>query len=235
MHPKQQQVLQTRYHLMLKNLIPLFLLVVFHTVAFAQDTLPKFTVNHVTSNVLVSWTNLFTSLTTINIQRSFDSTKNFTTIGSVLDVKNRKNGFVDPKPPNFNMFYRVFLSFEGGTYLFTTATRPVLDTSKAIPSLKDLQQSTVVTWFVPSKRVYTGNDNNVVVNLPDANKKKYVIKFFDENGVPIFELNKIPETYLTIEKVNFLHAGTFNFEVYEDGVMIEKHKFYISKEGKVGR
>ena len=214
---------------MLKNLAVLICLIIICTSARAQDTLPKFTVNHVTSNVLVSWTNPFTSLTTLNIQRSYDSTKNFKTIGSVLDVKNRRNGFVDPKPPTFNMFYRIFLSFEGGTYLFTTSSRPVLDTTKAIPSLKDLQQSTVVTWFVPSKRVYTGFDNNVVVNLPEVTKKKYLIKFFDENGIPLFELNKITETYLTIEKVNFLHAGTFNFEVYEDGVMIEKHKFYIGK------
>lgn len=216
----------------MRIVIVLLFFFVCHINAHAQDTLPKFTVNHVTNNVLVSWTNPFTSLTTINIQRSFDSTKNFTTIGSVLDVKNRRNGFVDPKPVSYNMFYRLFLSFEGGTYIFTPSQRPVLDTSKAPPSLKDLQQSTVVTGFVPSKRVYSGKDNNVIINLPGALNKKYVVKFFDENGFPLFEINKINETYLTIEKVNFVHAGTFTFEIYEDGLLIEKYKFYIGKEGK---
>ncbi len=35
-----------------------------------------------------------------------------------------------------------------------------------------------------------------------------------------------------MEKVNFVHAGIFNFEIYEDGVLIEKHKIYIAKDGK---
>ncbi|MEP6615834.1 MAG: hypothetical protein ABJA57_04615 [Ginsengibacter sp.] len=216
----------------MRNLILLLILIVCYVHTIAQDTLPNFTVNHITSNVLVSWTNPFTSLTTINIQRSYDSTKNFKTIGTVLDVKNKKNGFVDPKPPTFTMFYRIFLSFEGGTYLFCSSSRPVLDTSKVLPVFKNLQQSTVATWFVPSKRVYSNTENNVIINLPEAATKKCVVKFFDENGTPLFEVNKITDTYLTIEKVNFLRAGTYNFEVYEDGLMIEKHKFYISKEGK---
>jgi hypothetical protein len=215
-----------------KNLIVLFFFLIYHIHSFAQDTLPRLTVNYVSNNILVSWTNPFTSLTTINIQRSFDSTKNFKTIGSVLDVKNKRNGFVDPNPPSYNMFYRIFLSFEGGTYIFTSSHMPVLDTSKVLPSLKSRQQSTAVTGFVPSKRVYTSRDNNVIVNLPEANHKKYVVKFFDENGISMFELNKISETYLTIEKVNFLHAGIFNFEVYEDGILVEKYKFSIAKEGK---
>lgn len=199
---------------------------------FSQDTLPKISVSDISGHILVSWTNPFTTLTTINIQRSFDSLKNFTTIGSVLDVANKRNGFIDSKPLSPNMFYRIFLSFEGGTYLFTKSSRPVKDTSKALPDFKDFQQSTVNTWFVPSKLIYTGRDNNVIIALPDAGKKKYTIKFFEENGAFIFELTKITETYLTLEKVNFIHAGIFDFEIYENGVLIEKHKVYVPKDGK---
>lgn len=231
LHPKQR-VPPARYHLMRKNLFALSLILIYQAHSFAQDTLPKITVNHITNNVLVSWTNPFTSLTTINIQRSFDSTKNFKTIGSVLDVKNKKNGFVDSKPPTFNMFYRVFLSFEGGTYLFTSSFRPVLDTTKVIPVFKNLQQSNLATGFVPSKHVYTNGENNVIINLPEATSKRCSVKFFEENGNPLFEVNKITDTYLTIEKVNFFHAGAYNFELYEDGVLVEKHKFYISREGR---
>ena len=198
----------------------------------AQDTLPKISVSNISEHILVSWTNPFTTLTTINIQRSFDSTKNFTTIGSVLDVANKRNGFIDSKPLTLNMFYRIFLSFEGGTYLFTKSSRPVKDTAKALPNFKEFQQSAVNTWFVPSKLIYTGKDNNVIIALPDAGKKKYVIKFFEENGAFLFELNKITETYLTLEKVNFLHAGIFDFEIFENGVLIEKHKVYVPKDGK---
>ena len=199
---------------------------------FAQDTLPKISVTNISDHILISWTNPFVTLTTINIQRSFDSTKNFSTIGSVLDVANKRNGFIDSKPLSLKMYYRIFLSFEGGTYMFTKSSRPIKDTTIALPDMKEFQQSTVNTWFVPSKLVYTGRDNNVIIALPDAGKKKYTIKFFEENGQFILELNKITEPYLTLEKVNFLHAGIFDFEVYENGVLIERHKVYVPKDGK---
>lgn len=209
-----------------------FFVLLFSQKSFSQDTLPNLSVTNVNNHILVSWTNPFVTLSTINIQRSFDSTKNFTTIGSVLDVTNKKNGFIDSKPLALNMYYRIFLSFEGGTYLFTRSTRPVKDTSKALTATKEFQQSTVNTWFVPSKLVYTGRDNNVIIALPDAGKKKYSIKFFEENGAFIFELNKITEPYLTLEKVNFTRSGIFDFEVYENGVLIEKHKVYVPRDGK---
>ena len=57
--------------------------------------------------------------------------------------------------------------------------------------------------------------------------------FFEENGPLIFELNKITEPYLTLEKVNFSHSGIFDFEIYESGVLIEKHKVYVPKDGKL--
>ena len=199
---------------------------------FAQDTLPKISVSNIGGHILVAWTNPYVTLSTINIQRSFDSTKNFSTIGSVLDVTNKRNGFIDSKPLTPNMFYRVFLSFEGGTYMFSRSSRPLKDTSRALPDIKDFQQSAVNTWFVPSRLVYTGKDNNVVIALPDAPRKKYIIKFFEETGVFLFELNKITEPYLTLDKVNFMHAGIFDFEVYENGVLVEKHKVYVPKDSK---
>ena len=199
---------------------------------FAQDTLPKVSVSNISDHILISWTNPYVTLTTINIQRSFDSTKNFTTIGSVLDVANKRNGFIDAKPLSLKMYYRIFLSFEGGTYMFTRSSRPLKDTARVFPDIKEFQQSTVNTWFVPSRLVYTGRDNNVIISLPDAPKKKYSIKFFEESGALVFELNKISEPYLTLDKVNFLHAGIFDFEVYENGVLIEKHKVYVPKDGK---
>ena len=217
---------------MRKFLILIFLITI-SKFLFAQDTLPRATVALIGNRILISWVNPYVYITTINIQRSNDSLKNFTTIGSVLDVKNKKNGFVDNLAGTSKMFYRVFLSFEGGTYVFSKAYRPYSDTSAALTDLKDLKQSTVSTWFTPSKWVYTGRDNNVIISLPNALKKKYAVKFFEESGSMVFELNKITEPYLTVEKVNFVHAGLFNFELYEDGVLIERHKFYIPKDGKI--
>jgi len=217
---------------MYKLLITLIFFFILQKKSFAQDTLPSISVTQISNKVLISWTNPFTSVTTINIQRSYDSLKKFTTIGSVLNVKAKTNGFVDAKefiPPQY---YRLFISFEGGTYLFTQSHRPGIDTMKNVSEINDIQQSPVQTWFVPSKLVYTGKENNIIISLPNAEKKKYSIKFFEEDGTPLFEIKKITESYLTLDKVNFIHAGLFNFEVYADGLLVEKHKFYIPKDGK---
>jgi len=216
----------------MKKSVFLFLIVFVCQHSLAQDTLPRISVTGIGTNVLVSWTNPFITLTTINIQRSFDSIKNFTTIGSVLDVTNKRNGYIDTRPLTPNMYYRIFLSFEGGTYLFTKSSRAIKDTTKAIADIRDFQQSVNNSWFVPSRTIYTGKDNNVIISLPDAGKKKYTVKFFEENGTFLFELRKITETYLTLEKVNFLRSGIFNFELYENGILIEKHKVYVPKDGK---
>ena len=209
-----------------------FILIISNNILLAQDTLPRLTVVNVSNHILISWTSPYFNLTTINIQRSFDSIKNFRTIGTILDVKNKVNGFADNKPPYGKIFYRVFLSFEGGTYLFTKSYQPVIDTLKSLP--EDISpQTTVLPWFVPSSRVYTGTDNNVIISLPDADKKKYTLKFFEENGTPLFEINKITEPYLTLEKVNFYHSGIFNFELFDEGILIEKDKLYIPQDTKI--
>ncbi|KAA9037639.1 hypothetical protein FW778_16220 [Ginsengibacter hankyongi] len=222
---------------MRKSIFIILSLIVLHKISLAQDTLPKISVTQLGTKVLVSWVNPFNSLTTINIQRSYDSLKNFTTIGSVLNVSARNNGFVDSKEFIPSQYYRVFISFEGGTYMFTQSHRPGIDTSKTIAEVNEIKEIVkqgppVQTFFIPSKLVYTGKENNVIISLPDANKKKYSIKFFENDGTPIFEIKKITEPYLTLDKVNFIHAGLFNFELYADGALVERHKFYIPKDGQ---
>lgn len=211
--------------------------------SFAQDTLPKITVTQLGKKVLVSWDNPYLNTTNINIQRSGDSTKGFKTIGSVLNVGPGINGFTDPKEflPS-DQFYRLFISFEGGTYIFTESHRPGKDTlKKIVVAEKPVGLEKVVekeipkhirNVFVPSRHVFTGKDNNVIVSLPDFARNKYSIKFYEDNGNFLFELKKIPEAYLTLDKVNFRHAGLFIFEIYNNRIIIERHKFYIPKDGK---
>ena len=162
---------------MYKLIIILFLSLLLQKISVAQDTLPKISVTHLGNKVLVSWTNPFTSLTTINIQRSYDSLRNFTTIGSVLNVSAKTNGFVDSKEFMPAQYYRLFISFEGGTYIFTASPLPGIDTLKVIPAVTG-NLKPVQTWFVPSKQVYTGRDNNIVLYLPDAVHNKYSVTFF---------------------------------------------------------
>ncbi len=277
----------------------------------AQQTLPLITVKNNNGNIIVSWRNEYQlEVKNINIQRSFDSLKNYTTIGAVLNPQNIENGFVDMTPPYNKMYYRVFISFNAGEYLFSESGRPVKEILPPLPIISqpvvfepdvipDLKSETkvdtiykievsienkktetktiiskekigpdpiitdintkkqavisntkpanpivetmktpvetvpkeeVITY--PSRRIFTAKDNNVIINLPKAEKSKYLIKFFNDKEQPLFDLDKIKEEYLIIEKVNFLKTGWFYFEIYENGKLIEKNKFFISKDGK---
>jgi hypothetical protein len=219
--------------------IILVLLVCLQKTTFAQDTLPNLTVTKLGKKVLVSWNNPYYNPTNIMIQRSGDSLKNFKTIGSVLNVAPGINGFTDTKEfiPS-DQYYRVFISFEGGSYIFTKSHRPGLDTLRALPPIEETKvikeeaPIKVKNIFIPSKHVYTGKDNNVIISLPDADRNKYSIKIFDETGNFLFELKKISESYLTLDKSNFRQAGLYIFEIYNNKIIIERHKFYIPKDGK---
>ena len=231
----------------------------------AQDTLPKISVILYNGKAIISWKNTYTiQISNINIQRSTDSIKKFVTIGSVLNPMNEENGYVDNKMPTGKIFYRVFIAFEGGNYLFSKSYVPTLDTAKRTNkeiiefenemiikqraefkleitpnkkiTLSDKKEALVPVpppVFVPSKYVFIGKDNNLIIALPNAESKKMSIKFYDENNSFIFELSKINESYLIMEKVNFLHAGWFHFNLYENNNLVEKSKFLIQKEGKV--
>ncbi|MES2851128.1 MAG: hypothetical protein V4685_18905 [Bacteroidota bacterium] len=203
---------------------------------YAQDTLPRISVKNINNKVIISWRATYgATITAINIQRSADSLKNFTSIGSVLEPNNRENGFVDSKAPSTNMFYRVFVAFAGGSYIFSKSYKPVIDTFSSIsPGIQTQPEYEGTPGFIASRYIFTGKDNNIIIDLPDAATSKYSIKFFDDNDKPVFEISKVTEPYLIIEKVNFLHAGWFYFKLYENGVIKEKHQFYIPREGKYG-
>jgi len=216
----------------------LFLLVFsIQKITFAQDTLPKITVTQLGNKVLVSWNNPFTNVSNISVQRSWDSLKYFKTIGSLLDVSPGINGFADPNdfvPPN--QYYRLFISFHGGSYIFTESHRPGKDTLTSIPVIEKPavaeRPGNYRNLFIPSPHIFTGKDNNVIIALPDAAHKKYSIRFYRADGAFLFEVSKIKENFLTLDKANFLRSGLFIFELYENRIIIERHKFYIPRDGQ---
>ena len=213
----------------------------------AQDTLPKFSVKNVGNNrIIVSWNNPFQVIKQISIQRSFDSIKGYKSIMTVPDPTIPQNGFVDTKAPNDHMYYRLYILLDKGFYMFSSAQKPVLDTvrrtsfddkitrlngndSVSIPNF-GMNSKIRPEVFTPSVHVYTYRDGYVRVNLPEDENKKYTIKFFEEDNTFLFELKDIKERTFRIDKANFYHAGWFKFELYEDGKLKEKHKFYLQRE-----
>jgi hypothetical protein len=218
----------------------------------AQDTLPKFSVKNIGNNrIVIDWTNTFETIRQISIQRSFDSLKNFKTILTVPDPAIPQNGYADTKAPDNRMFYRLYIMFDRGTYIFSEAKRPVWDTAvikilsptdKAAVLLPVITTDGPVTGqiafdnkiknelWTPSRYVYTFKDGYIRISLPEEEDKKFNIKFFTEDNKLLFELKDIKEKNFKLDKANFYRAGWFKFELYEDGKLKEKNKFFLPKE-----
>ena len=235
----------------MKKLI-LFLLIVFYSTAslYAQEILPGISVVNINGKIIVSWKNEYQQpVTNINIQRSYDSLKNYTTIGSVLNPQNKENGYADANAPYNKMYYRVFIAFDGGSYLISQPLRPSKDTGtlgtssvrfpwqtdpSTDPNIQVPAPGSVNAEInFPSKWVFTSKDNNVVLFLPGASTKKYTAVFYDELEKKLFELTNLKDEYLIIEKVNFIRSGWYRFELMESGKLVEKNKFFIPKDGKI--
>ena len=120
--------------------------------------------------------------------------------------------------------------------MFTASHRPGKDTLTYVPPIDNViareNPRYDLNVFMPSKHIYTGKDNNIIITLPDAERKDYTIKFYEENGRFLFELKNLHENYLTLDKVNFRHSGLFHFELFSNRILIERHKFSIPKDGK---
>lgn len=84
--------------------------------------------------------------------------------------------------------------------------------------------------WVPSTFVYTGNDGNVVISLPDAAKCNYGIRFMREDSSFLFRIPSIKEPFVKLDKVNFLQAGWVFFALYDGETLIEKNKFLITRD-----
>lgn len=213
--------------------------------AQGQDTLPKFSAKNLgpdrdgNPRIIISWVNNYDSLGQISIQTSHDSLKSYRTIISLTDPNARTNGFADTKAPNDHMYYRLFIVKPNGQYFFSEVKRPQFDTAKVMvipvkepPVIKKPEPVVIIKKpdFVPSFYVYTNKEGYVFINLPDAEKQKYRIKFFEEGGDFLFEIKTIKQTGLTLDKATLMHAGWFLFELYNEDKLIEKSRFYLGKE-----
>ena len=242
----------------MKNFLSVLFLL-FAANGFAQHTLPKFKVVKAGERIILSWKNNYTlPIASLNIQRSYDSLRNYTTIGSVLNPGNLENGFSDNQAPYDRMYYRLFIGFEGGTYVITSPKRPVklppvpvskedsisltlkrfpwqadplADSAGVKPGTVIIPGKKEITF--PSKRIFTNSSHMVVIHLPDAMIKNYRALFFDDKGKKIMELTKLKEEYLILEKVYFMRSGWFTFELYENGELVEKNKIQILKDGNI--
>ncbi|WP_343667458.1 hypothetical protein [Chitinophaga sp.] len=108
----------------------------------------------------------------------------------------------------------------------TSTTPPPVVTDKGAVKEKEAPKEEKIVWH-PSNYIYTTADGNVNIKLPDAPNKKYIVKFYEPDGTFLFDIKEVKEPFLILEKAIFLHAGWFNFEILEDGKVLEKWNVFI--------
>ncbi|MFT4154291.1 hypothetical protein [Parafilimonas sp.] len=233
------------------------------------------------AKVRVAWTNPYgDSIVQLNIQRSWDSARNYKTIFVPLSPELPQNGYIDETAGYTGMYYRVFYVLANGSYFFTKAqkvktgsdfTDEISEDKKAdtnflitvhdddtmigqfnynqyrqfrdsivnytrdtLYSLTDADiliryYANNINWM-PSPHIFTNSDGYVQISLADASEKNYRLRFFDEFHKPLFSIQHIAQPQLLLDKTDFMHAGWFYFELYENNKVKERNKFYIPKD-----
>ena len=83
---------------------------------------------------------------------------------------------------------------------------------------------------IPMYRIVASRDGLVRISLTDFDKKKYTIKFYEDDETFLFEIKDFKEASLMLEKSNFYHSGWFRSELYEENKLVEKNRFFIPKD-----
>lgn len=100
--------------------------------------------------------------------------------------------------------------------------------SRKIDAMIKLQSKPQIV--LPMYRIVSNKDGLVQITLNDFDQKKYSIKFSEDDDTFLFEIKTIKEASLLLDKSNFYHAGWFKSELYENGKLVEKNRFFIPKE-----
>lgn len=80
--------------------------------------------------------------------------------------------------------------------------------------------------WTPSQYVFTNNLGNLVINLNNTQHKRYSLLIYSGMKL-LINLTNIQEDKIILEKSNFYHSGWYQFELYCDGILLEKNKFLL--------
>lgn len=103
---------------------------------------------------------------------------------------------------------------------------------QVVKPIQKIERLTKDDIFNPSGFIFTNSEGNLVIALPDVNKKKFSLSVFTKEGSPVFEMKNIKEPLLQIDKSNFYKSGWFKYELYEAGRLREKNRFFIPADIK---
>lgn len=203
-----------------------FILFIVPELSFGQALLPNITVINKNGKNVVSWSSPYNSIRQIGVQRSQDSLFNYATIGFVHRPDTKINSYTDDRPYGGVNFYRLFIQLSNGSYFYSNPAKSVA----GAPALSTGGAGSAAGGFIPSLFVYTNPEGNVNISLSDAARNHYHVRFYDASGKKLFEIDRIQQPLLIIDKSNFLHSGWFSFELFENGKLKEQYRFFIPNQ-----
>ena len=112
---------------------------------------PAISVRNVNGHSIIRWSDTGNSVTSINVQRSADSSRNFITIAGIPNKTDTV--FFDEKVITTKVFYRLFISFKGGGYLFTPS----------YPFIPDPVEIVLPKKLVPGSRIMTKRKDTALI------------------------------------------------------------------------
>lgn len=83
---------------------------------------------------------------------------------------------------------------------------------------------------VSSRYIRRERNSDLVIAVPEAENGKYKVRFFDEEDRFLFEIKQIRDSLLIVEKLNFHHAGLFQYELYRGDMLVERNTFLIKRD-----
>ena len=193
-----------------------WLLILMALHGMGQAVLPDISVRNERGRIIISWLNDYKlPINHIHIQRSFDSLRHYSTIGSVLNPGNLENGYPDENPPYVRMYYRVLVSFENGEYLISRAFR-----SPAVKKANPFRYF----WEIPAL------PDPVI--LKDPLEKKITINNKPDSLPTAIKLIPTVDSILTIPRNVFLNKNE-NVEIHLSDARIRKFRIrFIDINGK---
>lgn len=118
-------------------------------------------------------------------------------------------------------------AYKGNSFLYSSVRNShISGISTLYISGKDTGWLSPAKERIPSRYVRKEKNSDLVIVVPVI-RGNYKIRFFDDRDHFLFGIKQIRDSLLIVEKVNFRHAGLFQYELYKDNTLVERNTFII--------
>lgn len=148
-------------------------------------------------------------------QKKRSATTNAADLSQRIFIDNKLYKTLDPAA------YKIFKDS-----IFTKTKDSLTRIGKRTVVLVQISNPNAAEAWIPSQYVFTNSKGNLTIELPNTQSKRYSLFIYD-GPLLLFNMTNLQEDKWIVEKGNFYHKGWYNFELYCNGELLEKNKFYL--------